>query len=120
MRFGIFPMVIALLLFAGLPAAAQEHEHDQHEHEQEHDQHEHGHDEHEGHGPAKSKPKHEPKHEVKPKPAGHEHQGHHAHSGLSPAQMIDRMSSPHGCGPGSYYYLAMSMCLPLPRVAGSG
>jgi len=37
---------------------------------------------------------------------------------LSNALNFDRMISPDGCGPESYYLVAMSMCLPRPQARG--
>jgi hypothetical protein len=39
---------------------------------------------------------------------------------MSNTVMADRMSSPDGCGLGSYFLVLMSMCLPRPRAPGQG
>jgi len=46
--------------------------------------------------------------------------GHGAHQGKTAAEHFDQMTSPHGCPPGSYYHLAMSMCLSRPMAHGVG
>jgi hypothetical protein len=52
------------------------------------------------------------------------HGQHAAHTGphaaRTPAEMLDRMSSPDGCGGGFYFFIPMSMCLPRPQALGTG
>lgn len=68
-------------------------------------------DGHEGHGEKDGHGEHGPR--------GASAAGMH-HAGMTPGEMLDRMTSPDTCGAGFYYYLPMSMCLPRPRALGAG